>query len=131
MLEIGIKGKKTVAVVPENTAEAIGSGLLPVFSTPSLVALMENCCSESVQPYLDEGDGTVGISLDVKHTSATPVSLEVTAESELVEIDRRRLVFRVTAYDKCGEVGGGIHERFVITNDRFMAKVNSKLETAK
>ena len=127
MLEIGIKGKKSAAVVEENTAAAVGSGLLPVFSTPALVALMEGCCAESVAEYLDEGECTVGISLDIKHTSATPVSMTVTAESELVGIDRRRLVFKVTAYDGSGEVGHGTHERFIVSSGRFMEKANSKL----
>ena len=129
MVELGFKNKKTVKVVEENTAKALGSGLLPVFSTPSMVALMENCCSEGVLPYLDEGTGTVGISLNIKHTSATPVSMEVTAECELIEIDRRRLVFKVWAYDNLGEVGSGIHERFIIDNEKFMSKVNSKLNS--
>ena len=126
-MQTGIKGKKSVKVVPENTASAVGSGLLPVFSTPSLIALMEGCCAESVAEYLAEGDCTVGISLDVKHTSATPVSMTVTAKSELMEIDRRRLVFKVTAYDESGEVGHGTHERFIVTSGRFMEKANSKL----
>ncbi|MBQ7500053.1 MAG: thioesterase family protein [Clostridia bacterium] len=127
MITTGTKGKKSVLVVPENTAEAVGSGLLPVFSTPALIALMEGCCAESVAGSLPEGDCTVGISLDVKHTSATPVSLTVTAESELVAVDGRRLTFKVTAYDDAGEVGHGTHERFIVTADRFMNKANAKL----
>ena len=127
-MQIGIKGKKSVTVVKENTAEAVGSGLLPVFSTPALVALMEGCCAESVAGYLPEGDCTVGISLSVEHTSATPVSMEVTAESELVAVDGRKLTFIVRAYDNSGEVGSGRHERFIVTSERFMKKANSKLD---
>ena len=126
-LAVGIKGEKRITVTAENTAAALGSGLLPVFSTPSLIALMENTCSTSVQDCLPEGSGTVGISLDVKHTAATPVGMEVRCESELIGIDRRRLVFKVAAYDAAGEIGHGTHERFIIDNERFMEKVNAKL----
>ena len=126
-MEVGIKGKKSVKVVPENTAEAVGSGFLPVFSTPALTALMEGCCAESVAGYLPDGDCTVGISLDVRHTSATPVSMTVAAESELTAVDGRKLTFSVTAYDEAGQVGSAVHERFIVTSERFMKKANSKL----
>lgn len=126
-IQVGIKGENSVTVTRENTAEALGSGLLPVFSTPSLIALMENTCSDSMLPYMEDGFGTVGISLDVKHTAATPIGMTVRCESELVEIDRRRLVFTVRAYDDAGEVGYGTHERFIIENEKFMSKVNAKL----
>ena len=125
-LTVGIKGEKRIAVGDNMTAAALGSGFLPAFSTPSLVALIENVCAESVQGYLPEGSGTVGISLDIKHTAATPVGMEVRCESELTEIDRRRLVFSVAAYDEAGEIGRGRHERFIIDNARFMEKVNAK-----
>ena len=127
-LALGIKGEKKIKVDGGMTAAALGSGLLPVYSTPSLVALMENVCAESVQGYLPDGSGTVGISLDVKHTAATPVGMEVRCESELTGIDRRRLVFTVAAYDEAGEIGRGTHERVIIDNERFMEKVNAKKE---
>jgi len=126
-LKVGIKGERSLTVTEKYTASAVGSGMLPVFSTPSLIALMENTCASSVAGALDDGYGTVGISLDVRHTSATPVGAEVRCESELVEIDRRRLVFSVAAYDAAGEIGTGKHERFIINNDSFMKKVSEKL----
>lgn len=126
MLEVGIRCEKKVMVTEENTADKMGSGLLPVFATPAMISLMEDAASSSVLPYLEEGMGTVGISLNVKHTAATPIGMQVRCESELMEIDRKRLVFQVTAYDGLGEIGSGIHERFIIDNEKFMEKANAK-----
>lgn len=125
-LTVGIKGLAEVEVTPANTAAALGSGALPVFSTPSMIALMEKAALESVQPYLEAGQGTVGTALDVKHLAATPIGMTVRAESELTEIDRRRLVFRVEVFAGGEKIGEGTHERFVIDNERFMAKAQAK-----
>jgi Predicted thioesterase len=126
-VETGIKGRKETVVTEENTARKVGSGLLPVFATPAMIALMELTASDSVSAYLEEGTGTVGTKLDVKHVSATPIGMKITCESELVEIDRKRLVFQVTAYDDAGLIGEGLHERFIVDNEKFMAKVNAKI----
>jgi len=125
-IAVGTKGIQRIKVTPDKTAKAMGSGGLEVFATPAMVALMEKTASESVLPQLDEGSGTVGVSLEIKHTAATPLGMEVVCESELVEADGRRLVFEVTARDDGGEIGSGRHERFVIDNVRFMEKVNKK-----
>lgn len=128
MLSTGIKGRKTTEVTPENTAEAVGSGTLPVFATPAMIALIEATASESVAPFLEEGSSTVGTHLDIAHSSATPVGMSATCETELVEVDRRRLVFRVVVTDAKGEIGSGTHERFVVDDAKFMSKAESKRE---
>ena len=126
MLEIGIKGNKKVIVDDTNTAEVYGSGDLPVFATPAMIGLMEFTASASVSSYLEEGQATVGTVVNVKHVAATPVGMEVHCESELVEIDRKRLVFNVKAYDECGLIGEGVHERFIIDVEKFMSRTNGK-----
>ena len=126
MLEAGIKGTAQQSVTSENTAAALGSGTLPVFATPALVALAERTCWQSVAPYLDEGCGTVGTKLELEHTAPTPVGMTVRCESELVAVEGRRLVFRVTLRDDAGPVGGGTHERFVINDAKFTAKAQAK-----
>ena len=108
------------------TAAAVGSGTLPVFATPAMIALIEATASGSVAPFLEEGTSTVGTRLDVAHTAATPVGMEVVCATELVEVDRRRLVFRVSVSDSKGEVGSGTHERFVVDDAKFMAKAEAK-----
>lgn len=130
MIQTGIKGRLEETVTPEMSAARVGSGLVEVFATPMMIALMEKTCNESVLPYLDEGQGTVGTHLDVAHSAATPVGMRVWCESELVEVDRRRLVFKVKAFDECGLIGEGTHERFIIDTAKFAAKVYSKTATA-
>lgn len=125
-MEIGIAGKQEIVVTKELTAEVIGSGLLPVYATPSMIALMENTTSKSVEEFLEEGQGTVGTSLNIKHLSATAVGKAVTCESKLIEVDRKRLVFEVKAFDEAGLIGEGIHERFIIDNKKFMEKTLNK-----
>ena len=126
MLQPGIKGKQTVTVTHERTAAYYGSGALEVFATPAMVALLEETAWKSVQPALSDGQGTVGTRVDVRHIAATPCGMQVTCESELVEIDRRRLVFKVEVYDETGKVGEGTHERFIIQNDKFLAAAKEK-----
>ena len=126
-METGIRGEPMIIVTEQQTAKYLGSGELAVFATPCMIALMENTAYKSVQPFLDPGQGTVGTLLNVKHLAATPVGMEVRCETRLIEIDRKRLVFEVKAFDACGLIGEGTHERFVIDNQKFMQKANGKL----
>ena len=128
MLETGIKGKQEEVVTEELLAKNIGSGRVKVFATAMMIALMEKTAVLSVEPYLEDGQNTVGTGINVSHCSATPVGMKVWAETELVEIDRRRLVFKVAAYDECGLIGEGTHERFIIDMDRFQTKASQKAE---
>ena len=120
-LQSGIKNEKSLIVTEELTASKVGSGLLPVYATPCMIALMENTCADCVQPYMQEGDGTVGTSVDIKHVSATPVGKTVRCECILTEVNGRKLVFEVKAYDEKGLIGTGTHKRAVINNEAFMA----------
>ena len=126
MLETGIKGYQTETVTEDKTASAVGSGTLRVYATPAMTALMERTALASVAGELDDGMTTVGTLLNIAHTSASPVGSTITCESELVEIDRRRLVFSVTARDEAGEIGRGTHERFIIDMARFTEKARAK-----
>lgn len=126
MLETGIKGHKELMVTPNKTAKAMGSGALDVFATPCMIALMENTAFESVQAELEEGCGTVGTALNVKHVAATPVGMKVTCDTELIKVDGRALTFLVKAYDACGLIGEGEHERFIISEEKFQAKTDAK-----
>ena len=128
MLEVGIKGQVSVLVTEENSAKTMGSGTLDVFATPAMIALMERTCWTSVADHLEPGWGTVGISLNVAHSAPTPLSMTVTCESELVEIDGRKLTFQVVARDGAGEIGRGTHERFLIQEEKFQSKANRKRE---
>ena len=126
-LQTGIRNRAETVSSEERSALSIGSGNVRVFATVSMIGLMEKTCLDSVLPFLEPGQDTVGIHVNVSHCSATPVGMKVWCESELVEIDRRRLVFKVAAYDESGLIGEGTHERFIIDKDRFESKAASKL----
>lgn len=129
-MELGIKGTAETVVVYENTAAAVGSGALEVFSTPSMIALMEKASRELVQPYLEEGQSTVGTRLEVSHVAASPIGTHIHAESTLVEIDRRMLTFEVKAYADGELIGEGRHQRCIIYAERFMEKALAKQKKA-
>ena len=126
-LKTGITGRAEDVVTESRTAASMGSGGLMVYGTPGMTAMMEYTAWSSVEPYMDEGMGTVGTRLEVSHLAASPVGAHITYESELTEIDRRKLVFTVRAYDDAGLIGEGIHERFIIDNARFMDKAQARL----
>ncbi len=126
MIKVGIKGEKESVVNATNTAKAMGSGDLDVFATPCMVALMEGTANDSLKDFLEEGQGTVGTLVNIKHVAATPLNMKVCAKSELIEVDGKRLVFNIQAFDEAGLIGEGTHERFIIANEKFMQRVNSK-----
>ncbi|MBU5434616.1 thioesterase family protein [Pseudoflavonifractor sp. MSJ-37] len=127
-LHPGLIGHAETIVSESNTAAAMGSGLLPVFATPAMVALMEQAAVDACQSELEEGSGTVGTRLDISHDAASPVGMAVRAEAELTAVDGRKLTFAVRAFDAAGPIGGGTHERFIIANDRFLAKAQKRGE---
>ena len=126
-LSRGVRGTREELVTEKNIASALGSGGLAVYATPCMITLMEYCAMESVKPYLPQGSSTVGTRLDVKHLAATPIGMRVRCETELIEVDRRRLVFLCRAYDDAGLIGEGTQERFIVDNAKFMEKTQAKL----
>lgn len=128
MLETGIRGTQSVKAEESNSAKVMGSGTMDVFATPAMIALMEKTAWMSVAAELEEGQGTVGTKLEIAHDAPTPLGMTVTCESELTEIDGRRLVFAVTAKDETGTViGKGRHERFIVWEEKFQAKADRGL----
>lgn len=123
MIEKGLKYESVATVGDGNTAAAMGSGDMPVFATPAMAALMENAAMKAVEGALPEGAATVGTAISISHVKASPVGARITASAELVEIDGRRLVFAVRAWDERGTIGEGSHTRFVVDRGRFMGKL--------
>ena len=120
----GLTGSASVAASTANSAATMKSGSLAVFATPAMCALMEEAACAAVNAKLEAGSGTVGISLNITHDRATKLGDTVTATATLTAVDGRKLTFEVQAKDSKGVIGKGSHERFVINNDKFMAKVN-------
>lgn len=125
---VGLKGRAETVVSDSNTAQAACSGALPVFGTPFMCALMEEAAWKSIAPHLEPGQSTVGTKLEISHDSATPVGMKVWAESEVIQVDGKRLVLKVAAFDERGPIGQGTHERFIVTDERFLSKTAKKLE---
>ena len=124
MLEIGMKGNAETVVTLDNTAKAFTSGALEVFATPAMISLMEETCWKMIQPELEEGLGSVGTKVNVSHLAPSAIGMTVMCEATLIEIDGRKLTFEVVCSDENGMVGMGTHERFIINNDKFMAKAS-------
>jgi len=125
-IKAGIKGEASAMVTDANTAIAYGSGGVSVFATPAMIGLMEKAALSSVDSLLDEGMTTVGTRIDVQHMAATPVGMNVTAYSDLVLVDGRRLVFNVEARDDVEVVGRGTHERFIVPQQKFLERAAAK-----
>lgn len=123
MIEAGLTYEKNVVVTEEMTAEKVGSGMLPVYATPCMIALMEGTCAECAAACMAEGEGTVGVAVDIAHIAATPVGMTVRCECLLKEVKGRKLIFEVNAYDEKKQIGKGTHTRVIINNADFMAKL--------
>ena len=121
-LTVGMRGEASLVVGEAQTAAAFGAGGVLVLGTPVMIGLMENAAWQLVQPELPEGESTVGTLVNVRHLAATPLGGHVVATAELIEIDDRRLVFRVSARDDTQLIGEGTHERFRIVLERFLAR---------
>ncbi len=125
-LKPGLVGEASLVVEEQHTARHLGSGGIGVLATPIMIALMEHAGRNAVEPLLEEGNLTVGASLDVKHLAPTPMGMRVTARAELIAVDGRLLTFRVEAHDEREKVGEGTHVRAVINLERFLARVKGK-----
>ena len=126
-LSTGLKAEKTELVTKDNTAIKFGSGSVAVYATPAMVGLMEGACVAVVDPLLPKAMSTVGIDLSVKHLAATPIGVTVWAVAELLEINGRRLIFKVEAFDNKEQIGKGTHERYIIDIEQFYQKAEAKL----
>jgi len=129
MIAIGTTHRVEETVTEATTAMQAGSGLLPVFGTPFMVAMMEHAAAACLQSSLEDGLGSVGIHLDISHDAPTPIGMKVWAEAEVTAVSSNGKIvdFRVTAWDEAGPIGKGVHTRAVINNERFLAKCNAKL----
>ena len=125
-IEPGLKGRAELIVAEQHLASSVGSGLVPVFSTPMLIALLENAAVDALRPVLPEGQTSVGTRLDVRHLAPTPPGMRVRGYAELIRVDGRSLVFNVWAEDEKERIGEGVHERAVTDRARFDKRVREK-----
>jgi fluoroacetyl-CoA thioesterase len=122
----GLTAEAETVVTEDNTAERLGSGSVPVFGTPALVGLMESAAIKAFEGRLPPSATSVGGRIDVRHLAPTPVGMRVRARAKLVEVEGRRLVFQIEAWDEREQIGEATHERFVVDRERFLAKAMAK-----
>ena len=126
-IQLGMQGEVTTLAEREDTALEVGSGDLLVYATPCMAALMEGAACEAIAECLQEGQSSVGTSLNIAHTSATPVGLEVRAEAEVTAVEGKVITFAVRAFDEAGEIGSGTHTRVIVNSQKFLEKAYAKL----
>ena len=123
----GITGTPGIVVGPEHTASFVGSGRIAVLATPVMINVIEAAALAAIEHLLPAGHQSLGIHLDVSHTAATPVGLGVTATAEVVHVEGRTVTFRVEAHDDFEPIGGGTHQRVVVSVERFDERVQRKV----
>ncbi len=125
-IKVGLVNEAKTIVTEKNIASTMGSGCLRVFATPAMCCLMEKAASELMDSLVEEGSTTVGTALNIAHTAATPVGMEVVAKAEITAVEGRKISFKITAFDEAGEIGYGTHERFIVFKEKFQAKTDGK-----
>lgn len=125
-LKLGLTGKAELIVGTNDTAPRVGSGRIPVLATPVMINVIEEAALDAVENLLPEGQQSLGTLLNVTHVAPTPIGMKVVAEAELVEIDGRRLIFKIVARDAVDVIGEGFHHRVVVTEDKFMKRIAEK-----
>ena len=128
-LVVGLRGEARLVVAEGDTASRYGSGLVAAFATPALVALMEKASVAAIHDYLEPGETSVGIQVDVKHLAPTPVGMNVVAKAELIEVDGHRLRFKIDAWDALEKIGEGVHFRARINRTHFNERLTKKSGT--
>ena len=126
-ITVGMKGVVSTDVERGDTAREVGSGDLLVYATPCMVALMEGAACEAIADCLPDSQTTVGTALNIEHTSATPVGMDVRAEAVVTAVDGKVITFEIHAYDESGEIGHGTHKRVIVPTQKFLDKAYSKL----
>jgi fluoroacetyl-CoA thioesterase len=122
----GLRGESIVTVTPEMTAHHYGNPGVHVLATLRLIGFLELAAVDALKNVLLPGEATVGTQVDVRHEAATPMGMTVRALAELTQVEGRRLIFAVRAFDESGRVGSGTHERYLVDLDRFLSRLNNK-----
>lgn len=127
-IKIGNVLTKEITVTDDLLACHVGSGIVNVYATPMMIALMENTACECLNPFLDEGETSVGVMMNTTHDAATPAGMKVSVTAEITAIDRKKVSFSIIAKDEKDVIGKASHDRFVVVKEKFEAKAQSKLQ---
>ena len=122
----GLSAELSITVSAADTAAQWGSGLVPVYSTPALVGLMEAAAVRALEGHLEQGQTSVGAHIDVHHLAATPVGMQVRAQAKLVAVEGRKLSFKIEAWDAEDKIGEARHERILVNTEKFVMRAGEK-----
>ncbi len=125
-IPVGTSREITCTTGDEHTAKYFYENLPAVVATPFLAGFMERASAELINDYLDPGEQSVGISMDLKHTAATPLGMSMRIETEVVDVDGAKLTLQLKALDDAEQIGQAVHERFIINAGKFNARVAKK-----
>ncbi|MCH4287402.1 MULTISPECIES: thioesterase family protein [Bacillota] len=127
-IKIGSVLTKEITVTDDLLACHVGSGIVNVYATPMMIALMENTACECLNPFLDEGETSVGVMMNTTHDAATPAGMKVSVTAEITAVDRKKVSFSIIAKDEKDVIGKASHDRFVVVKEKFETKAQSKLQ---
>lgn len=127
-IKIGSVLTKEITVTDDLLACHVGSGIVNVYATPMMIALMENTACECLNSFLDEGETSVGVMMNTTHDAATPAGMKVSVTAEITAVDRKKVSFSIIAKDEKDVIGKASHDRFVVVKEKFEAKAQSKLQ---
>ncbi len=116
----------TLTVEKHMLANAVGSGDVAVYATPMMIASMEECAKKCLQPYLEDGETSVGIMIHASHESATPLHKKVSITAKIEEIEGRIVTFHIEAKDEISIIGKATHQRCIVHKDTFENRVKNK-----
>ena len=125
-IPVGTRGSYAKTVAVADLASSIDPSLAAVLSTPTMVSMMELAAMEAIKPFLEAGESSVGMTIEVSHTAATPPGHRARAEAELTKVEGRRLEFAVSAFDDVEQIGSGTHRRAVIDSAKFNDRIKTK-----
>ncbi|MGC1191521.1 MAG: thioesterase family protein [Candidatus Binatus sp.] len=123
---VGAKGEFAQTVETRHLASELDSSLAAVLSTPTMIAMMEQAAINAIKPFLEAGESSVGMTIEVSHTAATPPGHRARAEAEVTKVEGRRLEFSVRAFDDVEQIGSGSHRRAVIDAAKFNDRLKPK-----
>ena len=127
-IKIGSVLTKEITVTDDLLACHVGSGIVNVYATPMMIALMENTACECLNPFLDEGETSVGVMMNTTHDAATPAGMKVSVTAEITAVDRKKVSFSIIAKDEKDVIGKASHDRFVVVKEKFETKAQSRLQ---
>lgn len=127
-ITVGMTNEMRLKSGPEHSAQKFYPKVPDVFGTPFLGGLFEGVSADLMAPHLGPGETSVGTSMNLNHTAATPLGMEVRAVTEVTAVEKggRQITFKLEAFDEKEKIGDAVHVRFIINLEKFLQRVEAK-----